>query len=317
VSGELAPSLFVVARQPAGRRPAALPRSAAARARPRAEGAGALACDRARLLPSLRPTLARRRRDRRRGASARLPPTRVGGRSRPRPAAAGALAVRLHPAKKGVRRSSRKREDRASGIPAAASRPDASLPSRRRPRSIPARATPTASASKTPAPCPRPSPPATTPSTPMIDVCLRPGAQKPRQPRRHAFRQAARYPAPTARRAPARRGCRRSPLQRPLQARTPRRRLARSPAHPTSGSLPGQPDRLHRHTPPRRRLDPPLPHHRPHGHSRAELPSAARTRLRVSDPYRDELIHTLLHREGGRRFVARRGKLARDSGRVC
>jgi ERCC4 domain len=45
-----------------------------------------------------------------------------------------------------------------------------------------------------------------------------------------------------------------------------------------------------RHTPPRRRLDTPLPHHRPHRHSRAQLTPAAEANSRFPTPTVERLV---------------------------
>src|SRR6266540_2333928 len=273
--------------EPAGRQPAALPRPAAARRRPGAEGAGAVACDRARVLPPLRRALARRRRHRRRGARPRLPPSWAGGRSRPRPAAAGTLAVRLHPGQRTGSDLLADAEDRAGRQPRrphpAPTRPRRAghhygrypralslpfHPPRRRHRSRDRRRRRLRHPRR------------------RWAAARRRRTQEPRQPRQHALRRHPRLPAATARPTPARRDRRRGPLQRAVQTRARQRQLARRPTHPTPGSLPRHPDRLRRHTPPCRGLDPPLPHHRAHRRSRTELTPPAGSRLTISDPYR-------------------------------
>ena len=69
----------------------------------------------------------------------------------------------------------------------------------------------------------------------------------------------------------------------------------RADSSPSPSSPPRHPDRLRGHTPPRRRLDPLLPHHRAHRYSRSKLNGRGVTRsqtllaerqLTISDPYR-------------------------------
>jgi hypothetical protein len=169
---------------------------------------------------------------------------------------------------------------------AAASRADAPSPSRRRSPSIPASATPTASPTKAPTPHVRPLPPATTPSTPRMGGCSPPSsarasttspARSPTAPSPSSSNGSPNSRSPRSSSRPATAPCSSSNTSTATGSPT---------SSPDSKSATQASDRLRRHTPPRRRLDPPLPHHRAHRRSRADLTPKGRSQLTISDPYR-------------------------------